>query len=323
MYFQKNGVLSISHRLNLCYDNSNKNHLQKKVQRRKEVANMFRIVNKKELNSAVTLLEIEAPFVAKKAKAGQFIIFRVDEFSERVPLTIADYDREKGTVTIIFQKVGLSTKLLAAKEVGDSIRDFVGPLGVATEYDGFKKVAVVGGGVGCAIAYPQAKALHELGVEVDVIAGFRNKEIVILEEEMSAVSDNYYLMTDDGTKGEKGFVTDKLKSLIEAGNQYDAVIAIGPIPMMKFVSLTTKPYGIKTIVSLNPIMIDGTGMCGGCRVTIGGEIKFACVDGPDFDGHQVDFDELMNRNSVYKKEEADLAEKHICRMDKMAHDLIH
>lgn len=284
---------------------------------------MFRIVNKKELNSAVTLLEIEAPFVAKKAKAGQFIIFRVDEFSERVPLTIADYDREKGTVTIIFQKVGLSTKLLAAKEVGDSIRDFVGPLGVATEYDGFKKVAVVGGGVGCAIAYPQAKALHELGVEVDVIAGFRNKEIVILEEEMSAVSDNYYLMTDDGTKGEKGFVTDKLKSLIEAGNQYDAVIAIGPIPMMKFVSLTTKPYGIKTIVSLNPIMIDGTGMCGGCRVTIGGEIKFACVDGPDFDGHQVDFDELMNRNSVYKKEEADLAEKHICRMDKMAHDLIH
>lgn len=284
---------------------------------------MFRIVNKKELNSAVTLLEIEAPFVAKKTKAGQFIIFRVDEFSERVPLTIADYDREKGTVTIIFQKVGLSTKLLAAKEVGDSIRDFVGPLGVATEYDGFKKVAVVGGGVGCAIAYPQAKALHELGVEVDVIAGFRNKDIVILEEEMSAVSDNYYLMTDDGTKGEKGFVTDKLKSLIEAGNQYDAVIAIGPIPMMKFVSLTTKPYGIKTIVSLNPIMIDGTGMCGGCRVTIGGEIKFACVDGPDFDGHQVDFDELMNRNSVYKKEEADLAEKHICRMDKMAHDLIH
>ena len=278
---------------------------------------MFRIVNKKELNSAVTLLEIEAPFVAKKAKAGQFIIFRVDEFSERVPLTIADYDREKGTVTIIFQKVGLSTKLLAAKEVGDSIRDFVGPLGVATEYDGFKKVAVVGGGVGCAIAYPQAKALHELGVEVDVIAGFRNKEIVILEDEMSAVADNYYLMTDDGTKGEKGFVTDKLKSLIEA------VIAIGPIPMMKFVSLTTKPYGIKTIVSLNPIMIDGTGMCGGCRVTVGGEIKFACVDGPDFDGHQVDFDELMNRNSVYKKEEADLAEKHICRMDKMAHDLIH
>ena len=265
---------------------------------------MFRIVNKKELNSAVTLLEIEAPFVAKKAKAGQFIIFRVDEFSERVPLTIADYDREKGTVTIIFQKVGLSTKLLAAKEVGDSIRDFVGPLGVATEYDGFKKVAVVGGGVGCAIAYPQAKALHELGVEVDVIAGFRNKDIIILEDEMSAVSDNYYLMTDDGTKGEKGFVTDKLKSLIEAGNQYDAVIAIGPIPMMKFVSLTTKPYGIKTIVSLNPIMIDGTGMCGGCRLTVGGKTKFACVDGPDFDGHEVDFDEAMHRGGMYRDFEA-------------------
>ncbi|HIY03729.1 MAG TPA: sulfide/dihydroorotate dehydrogenase-like FAD/NAD-binding protein [Candidatus Anaerotignum merdipullorum] len=283
---------------------------------------MFRIVNKKELNSMVTLLEIEAPFVAKKAKAGQFIIFRVDEYSERVPLTIADYDREKGTVTIIFQKVGLSTQLLAAKEVGDTIRDFVGPLGVATEYEGFQKVAVVGGGVGCAIAYPQAKALHELGIAVDVIAGFRSEDIVILEEEMKAVADHYYLMTDDGTKGEKGFVTDKLKALIEAGTSYDAVIAIGPIPMMKFVSLTTKPYGIKTIVSLNPIMIDGTGMCGGCRVTVGGEIKFACVDGPDFDGHAVDFDELMNRNSIYKTREAELAQTHICRMDKLAQDLI-
>ena len=283
---------------------------------------MFRIVNKKELNSMVTLLEIEAPFVAKKAKAGQFIIFRVDEYSERVPLTIADYDRERGTVTIIFQKVGLSTQLLAAKEVGDTIRDFVGPLGVATEYEGFQKVAVVGGGVGCAIAYPQAKALHKLGIAVDVIAGFRSEDIVILEEEMKAVADHYYLMTDDGTKGEKGFVTDKLKALIEAGTSYDAVIAIGPIPMMKFVSLTTKPYGIKTIVSLNPIMIDGTGMCGGCRVTVGGEIKFACVDGPDFDGHAVDFDELMNRNSIYKTREAELAQTHICRMDKLAQDLI-
>ena len=231
---------------------------------------MFRIVNKRELNSMVTLLEIEAPFVAKKAQAGQFIIFRVDEFSERVPLTIADYDREKGTVTIIFQKVGLSTKLLAAKEIGDTIQDFVGPLGVATEYDGMKKVAVVGG----------------------------------------------------GSQGEKGFVTDKLKALIEAGNSYDAVIAIGPIPMMKFVSLTTKPFGIKTIVSLNPIMIDGTGMCGGCRVTVGGKIKFACVDGPDFDGHEVDFDELMNRNSIYKAREAELTETHICRMDKLANELI-
>ncbi len=283
---------------------------------------MFRIVDKRELNSAVTLLEIEAPFVAKKAQAGQFIIFRVDEFSERVPLTIADYNREKGTVTIIFQKVGFSTNLLASKEIGDTISDFVGPLGTATEYEGMKKVAVVGGGVGCAIAFPQAKALHELGVKVDVIVGFRNKDIVILEDEMKAVSTNYYLMTDDGSKAEKGFVTDKLKALIEAGNEYDAVIAIGPIPMMKFVSLTTKPFGIKTIVSLNPIMIDGTGMCGGCRVTVGGEIKFACVDGPDFDGHLVDFDELMNRNSIYKEREAEISKDHVCRMDKLARDLI-
>ncbi|AMJ42442.1 sulfide/dihydroorotate dehydrogenase-like FAD/NAD-binding protein [Anaerotignum propionicum] len=283
---------------------------------------MFRIVDKRELNSAVTLLEIEAPFVAKKAQAGQFIIFRVDEYSERVPLTIADYNREKGTVTIIFQKVGFSTNLLAAKEIGDTILDFVGPLGTATEYEGMKKVAVVGGGVGCAIAYPQAKALHAMGVEVDVIVGFRNKDIVILEDEMKAVSTNYYLMTDDGSKAEKGFVTDKLKALIEAGNQYDTVIAIGPIPMMKFVSLTTKPYGIHTIVSLNPIMIDGTGMCGGCRVTVGGEIKFACVDGPDFDGHLVDFDELMNRNSIYKQREGEISKDHVCRMDKLAKEVI-
>ena len=275
---------------------------------------MFKIVSKKELNEAVTMLEIEAPFVAKKAKAGQFIIFRVDEYSERVPLTIADYDREKGTVTVIFQKVGLSTKLLGEKKEGESIADFVGPLGVVTDYENFKKVAVIGGGVGCAIAYPQAKALHQMGVEVDVIVGFRNKDIVILEEEMKAVSTNYYLTTDDGSYGEKGFVTDKLKSLIEAGNHYDAVIAIGPIPMMKFVSIATKPYGIKTIVSLNPIMIDGTGMCGGCRVTVGGKIKFACVDGPDFDGHEVDFDELMNRNSIYKEREAEEAQTHICRL---------
>ena len=275
---------------------------------------MFKIVSKKELNEAVTMLEIEAPFVAKKAKAGQFIIFRVDEYSERVPLTIADYDREKGTITVIFQKVGLSTKLLGAKKEGESIADFVVPLGVATDYENFKKVAVIGGGVGCAIAYPQANALHQMGVEVDVIVGFRNKDIVIIEEEMKAVSTNYYLTTDDGSYGEKGFVTDKLKSLIEAGNHYDAVIAIGPIPMMKFVSIATKPYGIKTIVSLNPIMIDGTGMCGGCRVTVGGKIKFACVDGPDFDGHEVDFDELMNRNSIYKEREAEEAQTHICRL---------
>ena len=264
---------------------------------------MFRIVNKRELNSMVTLLEIEAPFVAKKAQAGQFIIFRVDEFSERVPLTIADYDREKGTVTIIFQKVGLSTKLLAAKEIGDTIQDFVGPLGVATEYDGMKKVAVVGGGVGCAIAYPQAKHLHSLGLEVDTIVGFRNKDIVILEDEFRACSDNLYLCTDDGSYGTKGFVTNVLQQQLEQGKKYDVVIAIGPVPMMKFVCKTTEPFGVKTIVSLNPIMVDGTGMCGGCRVTVGGKIKYACVDGPDFDGHQVDFDELMRRNGTYKRQE--------------------
>lgn len=283
---------------------------------------MYKIVTKKELNESVTLLEIEAPFVAKKAQAGQFIIFRIDEFGERVPLTIADYNREKGTVTIIFQKVGLSTKMLGKMNIGDCILDFVGPLGTPTDYENFKRVAVVGGGVGCAIAYPQAKALHTKGIQVDVIAGFRNKDIVILEKEMEAVANHYYLTTDDGSYGEKGFVTDKLKSLIDAGNHYDAVIAIGPVPMMKFVCLTTKPYGIKTIVSLNPIMIDGTGMCGGCRVTVGGQVKFACVDGPDFDGHQVDFDELMNRNSIYKERETEEAQTHICRIDTLAHKLI-
>ena len=224
---------------------------------------MYKIVKKRQLNDMVTLMEVEAPFVAKKAEAGQFIIFRVDEFGERIPLTIADYDREKGTVTIIFQAVGRSTKLLSELNEGDSIHDFVGPLGKPTELDGYKKVCVIGGGVGCAIAYPSAKALFNKGAEVDIIAGFRSKEIVILEDEMKAVSNHYYITTDDGSYGEKGFVTDKLKQLIESGNQYDLVIAIGPIPMMKFVSLTTKPYGIKTLVSLNPIMIDGTGMCGG------------------------------------------------------------
>lgn len=283
---------------------------------------MFKIVNKKILNDAVTLLEIEAPFVAKKAEPGQFIIFRIDDKGERIPLTIADYDREKGTVTIIFQKIGLSTTLLSQMNVGDAIKDFVGPLGKATELEGLKKVAVIGGGVGCAIAYPQAKALHNMGAEVDIIAGFRNKDIVILEDEMKAACSRLFITTDDGSYGEKGFVTDKIKELIEAGNQYDAVIAIGPIPMMKFVCLATKPYGVKTIVSLNPIMIDGTGMCGGCRVTVGGKIKFACVDGPDFDGHQVDFDELMNRNSIYKQTERELAENHICRIEKKAEELI-
>lgn len=275
---------------------------------------MYKIVTKRCLNDAVTLMEIEAPHIARKAKAGQFIIFRVDERGERVPLTIADYDREKGTVTIIYQIVGASTKLLNSLEEGDSILDFVGPLGVPTHIDpNAKRICVIGGGVGNAIAYPQAKALHNAGIKVDMIAGFRSKDIVILEDEMKAVSDNLYIMTDDGTYGEKGLVTNKLQQLIDAGNEYDEVIAIGPIIMMKFVAATTKPYGIKTLVSLNPIMVDGTGMCGGCRVKVGGKTKFACVDGPDFDGHQVDFDELMKRNTFYKEHEA-ADKEHVCRL---------
>ncbi len=283
---------------------------------------MYKIVRKKELNPTVTMMDIEAPFVARKAKAGQFIIFRVDEKSERVPLTIAGYDREKGTVTIIFQKVGLSTKLLGELEEGDSIRDFVGPLGRPTAIEGIKRVCVVGGGVGCAIAYPSAQAFHEAGVQVDVIVGFRNKDLVILEDEFRAACDNLYLMTDDGTYGEKGFVTAKLQELLERGEKYDEVLAIGPVPMMKFVCATTKPFDVHTVVSLNPIMVDGTGMCGGCRVTVGGEVKFACVDGPDFDGQQVDFAELMNRNSVYKAREAEEVETHMCRLDKLGKALI-
>ena len=283
---------------------------------------MFKIVRKKELNSAVTLMEIEAPFVAKKAKAGQFIIFRVDETGERVPLTIAGYDREKGTVAIIFQKVGLTTKMLGAMNEGDYIQDFVGPLGKPTNTEGIKRVCVVGGGVGCAIALPSAQAFKEAGAEVDVIVGFRSKDIVILEDEFKACSDHLYLMTGDGSYGEHGFVTVKLQQLLEAGTHYDEVLAIGPIPMMKFVSKTTEPFGVKTTVSLNPIMVDGTGMCGGCRVTVGGEVKFACVDGPDFDGHKVDYAELMNRNGVYRDQEAENEKTHMCRMDKLAHELI-
>lgn len=275
---------------------------------------MYKILKKRELNDQVTLMELYAPLIAKKAKAGQFIIFRIDEYGERIPLTIADYDLTRGTITIIFQKVGRSTMMLGSLNEGDSVLDVVGPLGVPTEIPrDAKKVAVIGGGVGCAIAYPQAKALHKAGVDVDVIAGFRNKDIVILEDEMRAVSTNFYITTDDGSYGAKGFVTDKLRELIDAGSKYDCVIAIGPVPMMKFVCAVTKPYNIKTIVSLNPIMIDGTGMCGGCRVRVGGKIKYACVDGPDFDGHEVDFDELMMRNNAYKEQEAEDRE-HICRL---------
>ena len=264
---------------------------------------MYQIVKKRQLNQDVVLMEVKAPYVAAKAQAGQFIIFRVDEQGERVPLTVADYDREAGTVTIIFQTVGNSTKELAELGEGDYIQDFVGPLGIASHFEGVKKACVIGGGVCCAIAYPQAKALFNMGVDVDLIAGFRNKDIVILEDEMKAVCNRFVLCTDDGSYGKKGFVTQALQELLDEGNRYDVVVAIGPIPMMKFVCEVTKPYNIKTMVSLNPIMIDGTGMCGGCRVTVGGEIKFACVDGPDFDGHQVDFDELMRRNSFYREQE--------------------
>ncbi len=261
---------------------------------------MYRIITKKILNPTVTLMEVEAPLIAKKAEPGQFIILRVDDEGERIPLTIADFDREKGTVTIIFQIVGGTTEKLNHLNEGEYIHDFVGPLGTPTHTEGLKKVAVVGGGVGCAIAYPIAKKLHSMGAEVHSIVGFRGKELLILEEEFKAVSDVMKIMTDDGSCGEKGLVTDALKTLIEEGNQYDEVIAIGPLVMMKFVCQLTKQYGIKTIVSMNPIMIDGTGMCGGCRLTVGGETKFACVDGPDFDGHLVDFDEAMERSAMYR-----------------------
>lgn len=275
---------------------------------------MYEIIRRKQLNEAVVLMEVNAPHIARKARAGQFIIFRVDEQGERVPLTIADYDREKGTVTIIFQTVGKSTKLLASLSEGDRILDFVGPLGVATHIaDDVKRVCVIGGGVGTAIAYPQAKSLCESGIYVDMVAGFRSKDIVILEDEMRAVTNHLFVMTDDGSYGEKGLVTQKLEELLTAGEGYDLVIAIGPVVMMKFVCKVTEKYNVKTLVSLNPIMVDGTGMCGCCRVTVNGETKFACVDGPDFDGHQVDFDELMHRNSFYREREAHDA-NHICRL---------
>ena len=283
---------------------------------------MYKIVRKKELNSSVTLMEIEAPFVARKAKAGQFIIFRIDEMGERVPLTIAGYDREKGTVSIIFQKVGFSTKALGALNEGDYIRDFVGPLGRPTDVEGKKRVCVVGGGVGCAIALPAAQAFKDAGAIVDVIIGFRNKDLVILEDEFKQASTNLYLMTDDGSYGEQGFGTVKLQALLESGVQYDEVLAIGRVPMMTFVCKHTAPSGVHTMVSLNPIMVDGTGMCGGCRVTVGGETKFACVDGPEFDGHKVDFAELMSRNGMYRDREAEVTKDHVCRMDAMGKALI-
>lgn len=260
---------------------------------------MYKIVSKRVLNPTVTMMDIYAPLVAKKAEAGQFIILRVDKDGERIPLTVAGYDRAAGTVKIIFQIVGGTTMLLNAKNEGDYIEDFVGPLGCATKTDGIKKVCIVGGGVGCAIALPVAQKFRSLGCEVHSIIGFRNKDLLILEEEFKACSDKLTVMTDDGSYGRQGVVTAPLKEAIENGENYDEVIAIGPLIMMKFVVATTKPYGVPTTVSMNPIMIDGTGMCGGCRLTVGGKTKFACVDGPDFDGFEVDFDEAMARSDAY------------------------
>ncbi|MBQ1375298.1 MAG: sulfide/dihydroorotate dehydrogenase-like FAD/NAD-binding protein [Clostridia bacterium] len=278
---------------------------------------MYQIVEKKVLNEQVKLFRVKAPHVAKKAKPGQFIVLRVSDDGERIPLTIADYDREEGTITIIFQEVGATTAALGLLNEGDYIHDFAGPLGLASELEGIKKACVIGGGLGCAIAYPQAKALHNLGAKVDIIAGFRNKDIIILEDEMKAVCENLIICTDDGSNGRKNLVTNELEALLQAGEQYDVVIAIGPLVMMKFVCLTTKKYNVKTIVSMNPIMVDGTGMCGGCRLTVGGETKFACVDGPDFDGHLVDFDETIRRSKMYKKFEQEAMERHRCNLEEV------
>lgn len=274
---------------------------------------MFKIAYKKSLNENVTMMKIFAPLVAKKAKPGQFIILRVNDEGERIPLTVAAYDRVGGTVTIIFQVVGATTRLLNALNEGDYISDFVGPLGNATKTDGLKKVAVVGGGVGCAIALPVAKELHDLGCEVHSIVGFRNKDLVILENEFASCSDLFKKMSDDGSWGEKGLVTNALQQLIESGEKYDEVITIGPLIMMKFVCKLTKEYGVKTVVSMNPIMIDGTGMCGGCRLSVGGKMKFACVDGPEFDGHEIDFDEAIARSATYKGYERERNE-HVCNL---------
>ena len=281
---------------------------------------MYKVVTKRFLNEAKTicLFEIEAPLIARHAMAGQFVIFRLDEQGERVPVSVAGWDREKGTVTVMVQAAGRTTKMLHTVEQGDYITDIVGPLGKATEMEGLKKVCVVGGGVGCAIAYPIAKEMHKLGIDVTFIAGFRSKDIVILPEELKAASNKLIICTDDGSYGEHGFTTKFLQQEIDANiaegkAQFDRVIAIGPDIMMKFLADVTRPYGISTIISLDPIMVDGTGMCGGCRVIVGGETKFACVDGPDFDAHQVDFDSLLKRAAFYKDEQDESA-KHICRM---------
>ena len=261
---------------------------------------MNRILEREALNPTVTRLKVEAPLIARKAEPGQFVILRTDEDGERIPLTVADFDREEGSVTVIFQVVGATTEKLNHLKPGDRLHDFVGPLGRATRTEGLKKVAVVGGGVGCAIAYPVAKKLHRQGCEVHAIVGFRSRDLVILEKEFRQSSSRFVPMSDDGSWGEKGLVTDALRKLIESGEQYDEVITIGPLIMMKFVCKLTKEFGVKTVASMNPIMIDGTGMCGGCRLTVGGKMRFACVDGPEFDGHEIDFDEAMARNAAYR-----------------------
>lgn len=275
---------------------------------------MFKIVKKKVLNPTVSQIVVEAPYIAKKAEPGQFIILRIDEQGERIPFTIADFDREAGTVTVIFQIVGMTTERLNELNEGDYLLDFVGPLGVASHFDGVKSAAVIGGGLGTAIAYPQAKKLNAMGVRVDMINGFRNSDLVIIEDECKAACTNLYTMTDDGSNGNKGFVTAKLEELIKNGENYDVVIAIGPLVMMRAVCELTKKYGIKTIVSMNPVMIDGTGMCGGCRVIVGGETKFACVDGPDFDGHKIDWDSAMKRGRMFKDYENRSCEEGYCRI---------
>ncbi|MDR0405417.1 MAG: sulfide/dihydroorotate dehydrogenase-like FAD/NAD-binding protein [Clostridiales bacterium] len=276
---------------------------------------MFRIITKRALNPQVTLMEVYAPRIAKKALPGQFIMLRVNERGERIPLTIADYDAARGAVTIIYQIVGKTTMLLDGLREGDAILDFAGPFGNASHLGGIQKAAVIGGGLGTAIAYPQAKALHAAGAAVDCIVGFRNKDLIILAEEVKAISDKALIMTDDGSNGNKGFVTDALQRLIAEGNRYDVVIAIGPLVMMRAVAELTRVHGVKTIVSMNPVMIDGTGMCGGCRVTVGGETKFACIDGPDFDGHLVDFDEAITRGKMYRDDEQLAAARHKCEME--------
>jgi ferredoxin--NADP+ reductase len=274
---------------------------------------VYRILKKEALNPTVTRMVVEAPLVARSAQPGQFVILRVDQQGERIPLTIAGYDRKAGTVTIIFQLVGASTLALDRLNPGDAIQDFAGPLGTPSHTEGLKKVAVVGGGVGCAIALPVAQKLHDQGAVVHAIVGFRSKDLVILKEEFQAASEKLLLMTDDGSAGQKGLVTDALKELIESGEQYDQVIAIGPLVMMKFVCALTKQYDLPTVVSMNPLMVDGTGMCGGCRLTVGGTMRFACVDGPDFDGHQVDFDEAIARAAIYRPQEQQAREQH-CRL---------